>query len=97
MANKKVMRSRRKVSDGMLRFWNGRKERAMIRVRVECSSGHEQTIKYDESFSLEWVETQCGLLDGTSPLYEYPPGPESVIGKCGICGKQVKCSIVPED
>jgi len=40
----------------------------------------------------------AGLLDGTSPLYRYPPRthplPGSTIGRCGICGAWLTCTLV---
>jgi hypothetical protein len=62
-------------------------------IVFRCESGHEQRITY-HGMPREMVEFQAGLLDGTSPYYVHPPGPESQIGKCGICGSQVKATVV---
>ncbi len=41
---------------------------------------------------------QAELLDGSSDMYIYPPGPDSVIGSCGICQSKFKCTVneIPE-
>jgi len=41
----------------------------------------------------EDAELFAGLLDGTSTMYVYPPGPESVLGKCGTCGAKIRCVV----
>lgn len=62
-------------------------------VTIICESGHSQTIKV-EGMSREWAEQWAGLIDGTSTFYVHSPiGTESVIGKCGICGKQIKATV----
>jgi hypothetical protein len=66
----------------------------MFQVKATCEAGHTQTITYDASFSREMVEVQAGLLDGTWHGFKYPPGTDSVIGKCGICGKPIKCEVI---
>lgn len=63
-------------------------------VTATCESGHSQVTKLDaKAFTKEGAELFAGLLDGTSPAFLYPPGPESVIGKCGICQKPFKCTV----
>lgn len=64
-------------------------------VEAECQNGHKQQITY-EGLPLAWVEMQMGLLDGSSPLYKSPPGPDSVIGKCAQCGRPFTTRIVSE-
>lgn len=39
-----------------------------------------------QNVTREWAENYAGILDGTSPYYVYPPGPDSVIGQCQECG-----------
>ena len=41
----------------------------------------------------EYAKTLAGLLDGTSHLYVYKPGPDSPIGKCGVCGSALGCDV----
>lgn len=76
----------------------------MITVRIICEKGHSQEIRFDDTFTREYVESWCGLIDGNSPLFVHPPvGTSSVIGKCSwpvdkgygrTCGKQIKAVIV---
>lgn len=65
-------------------------------IRAQCSGTCKKTqvIRY-EGFSREWVETQAGLLDGTSPLYVIKPGPDSpgTIGRCETCGGGFTCTV----
>lgn len=64
-------------------------------IMVRCENGHEQRIKFDgRAFNKQFVKTQAGLLDGSSPMYAQPPGKDSIIGKCSICLSQIKCTIV---
>ncbi len=65
-------------------------------VTALCGEGHSQTLQVDASMGLEFVKQWAGLMDGTSPFYLNPPGAESMIGKCGICGSQIKCSVEDE-
>ena len=62
-----------------------------------CKNGHSQTLQYKD-LPLEFVVQQAGLLDGTSPFYVHSPiGTDSVIGKCGICGTQISCTVSTAD
>jgi hypothetical protein len=66
----------------------------VITVTARCAEGHEQTLNVDAAMGLEWVKGWVGLMDGTSPFYVHPPiGTDSMIGKCGICGSQIKCTV----
>lgn len=64
-------------------------------VLLECSNGHEQVLTF-QGVERTWVEGFAGLVDGTSPLYQTPPGPGSTIGKCSHpgCGKQIKAMVL---
>ena len=65
-------------------------------VTATCENGHTQKLRLDaNSYSKAGAEQWAGLMDGTSPFFLHPPGDESVIGKCGICGKRFKCSVSP--
>lgn len=70
-------------------------------ITATCSAGHKSTIRYS-GFTLEMAIVQAGLLDGSSPLYIYPPkeGDGGKIGRCQWaepgqkpCGKWFKCTI----
>ncbi len=54
-----------------------------IKTLTTCGDGHRQELTF-EGVSREWVESWCGLIDGTSPMYLHKPcdDPKSVIGKC---------------
>ena len=66
-------------------------ERHYFRITVRCKSEpltHAKILTFvfsDEVGGKEYCETFAGLIDGTSRHYVYPPGPNSPIGKCGIC------------
>ncbi|HLW67869.1 MAG TPA: hypothetical protein VKS79_21300 [Gemmataceae bacterium] len=67
------------------RFWE---------ITATCENGHTHIVKLDaNTFSKAGAEQWAGLLDGSSRFFVHPPGPESVIGKCGICQKPFKCTI----
>jgi hypothetical protein len=63
-----------------------------------CEKGHSQTTRLDASLGRGWAEQWMRLLDGTSPLYLYPPKPgePGVIGRCGICGSPIKGKLTEE-
>lgn len=65
---------------------------APVVMRLVCENGHAQTIRFLD-LPREYVLGMAGLLDGTSPLYVYPPGSESLIGKCGICRAQIRATV----
>jgi hypothetical protein len=69
-----------------------------IKITAVCESSpsHIQKLTIDEKLGKAYAKQLAGLLDGTSPMYLYPPGPESVIGKCGICKAQIKCNVTEE-
>jgi hypothetical protein len=57
-----------------------------------CDRAHEQRIRI-EGRSRDWIAGLAALLDGTSPYYIHPPGPNTVLGKCGLCGAQIRCRV----
>lgn len=62
------------------------------KVTFTCQNGHQQAITY-EGVTKGTAEMWAGLCDGTSHFYAYPPGPDSVIGKCGICGGMLSSKV----
>lgn len=62
-----------------------------VNVTFRCGNGHQQEIKY-HNMPFEQIKLLVRLLDGTSPAYLYPPGDESSIGKCNICGSKFSAS-----
>jgi hypothetical protein len=67
-------------------------ETATWTMRAECESGHSQEITIG-NVDRTWAEAWAGLMDGSSPLYLRKPGPESAIGKCGICHARIRCTV----
>jgi hypothetical protein len=65
-----------------------------FKVSATCTEGHSQSVQLLGQGRLE-VNRWAGLMDGTSPFYIRSPigDPQSLIGKCGICGGQIKCSV----
>lgn len=65
-------------------------------IKVVCPNGHSQTL-LTHAMSQAEAESYAGLLDGTHPLYRYPPRdypvPDSMIGKCGMCGAWITATI----
>jgi hypothetical protein len=59
---------------------------------ARCDDGHEQQLKVH--MSCERRRVFAGLMDGTSEFYIHSPlGTDPVIGKCGLCGAQIKCEV----
>lgn len=67
----------------------------ITKIEFTCKEGHQQVITYT-GMQREFAESVAKLMDGSSPLYVFPPGPESSIGKCGICGAQLTSRVLDE-
>lgn len=69
-----------------------------IKIKAVCQSNpsHIQELIIDPLLGRSYAEGLAGLLDGSSKMYLFPPGPGSVIGKCGICKAQIKCTVTEE-
>lgn len=67
----------------------------ITKIEFTCKAGHQQIITYT-GMQREFAESVAKLTDGSSPLYKFPPGPESSIGKCGICGAQLTSRVIDE-
>jgi hypothetical protein len=73
-----------------------------IRITVQCAANkaHAKLISLERSLGRECAETFAALLDGSSRWFIHRPGPNSPLGKCAVCGAQLKCAIEersPED
>ena len=70
-------------------------QRGEIRIMVQCTASktHTKLITVDPALGMEYARQFAGLLDGSSTLYIHKPGPNSPIGKCGICQGQIKCTV----
>ena len=72
-------------------------------VLFECEAGHRSDIQM-RGHSKQEVTDWMQLLDGTSPMYVFPPDEHSPIGKCmwkeptdpEFCGKPFKCRLKEE-
>lgn len=71
-------------------------------ILFECEAGNKQEIILRGHCRQEAVDF-AELMDGTSPMYVYPPDENSPIGKCvwieegkPICGKPFKCKVKEE-
>lgn len=61
-------------------------------LTATCTGGHTQSMQYAGS-PREFVESVAGLMDGSHPFYTVPVGPDSVIGKCGVCRMPIRCVV----
>jgi hypothetical protein len=59
-----------------------------ILVEVTCTRGHRRVLRL-ANYSRQEAELFAGLLDGTSPAYQYPSDDDSPIGKCASCGAKL--------
>jgi hypothetical protein len=66
-----------------------------IRIIMRCQDdeNHAKVLRLDAKLGMEYAQTLAGLLDGSSPLYIFPPQDLSPIGKCAICGGKLKYTI----
>lgn len=65
-------------------------------IKAVCPNGHVQQIAFD-GFTRADVERTAGLMDGSSELYVFPPGPDSLIGKCASCGESFFCEVIESE
>lgn len=67
----------------------------MFEITIRCEKEPESHAKKLRLFGCdrEYVEQLARLLDGTSTFYIYKPGPQSPIGKCGICGGTITARV----
>jgi hypothetical protein len=70
------------------------------RILIRCENGHDQIIRAEGP--REYVENLAKLMDGTHPMYRFPPRQYptsgSSIGRCGMpdCGAWISCSVSAE-
>jgi hypothetical protein len=67
-------------------------DKLKFEMYLKCENGHEQTIIYS-GLDRPTVEAIAGLLDASSPMYVYPVGPDSLIGRCGICRGEITAEV----
>ena len=61
-------------------------------ISFECANGHKGDLKF-VGVDRRWAEIFAGLTDGSSVLYQHPPGPDCPFCKCGICGATLTSSV----
>ena len=65
-------------------------------IEALCGNGHTQRIEL-RGYNRQYAEAIAGLMDGTSDLYQTKPRDNPIIGsplgRCGICGSWVECSV----
>jgi hypothetical protein len=65
-----------------------------FQLTLVCASGHSQKIQLGPGFTRAMAEDYAGLIDGTSDMFIASPlGTDSPIGKCCICGAQIRAQI----
>jgi hypothetical protein len=64
-----------------------------VTLRCQQDEKHAKMLRIDYALGAEWLAILIGLLEGSSPLYIMPPGPSSPIGRCGVCGGKLKCTL----
>lgn len=67
-----------------------------IRIMVRCVSSptqHAKVVRVRARLGKRRAEELAELLDGSSLAYVHPPGPQSPIGRCCVCGGQVECEV----
>jgi hypothetical protein len=60
-------------------------------VVITCEQGHEDRVRY-RGEQEPVVRFWAGLMDGSS--YPVPPGPDSPLCKCGLCGAQLRADVL---
>jgi hypothetical protein len=60
---------------------------------IKCEKGHEQRMRF-LGHPRKYVELWAALIDGTA--YPVRPGPDSMLGYCGICRTQLRSEIIDE-
>jgi hypothetical protein len=65
-------------------------------IEAVCGNGHVQRISL-QGYTRQYAEQLAGLMDGTSDLYHTKPRDNPIIGsplgRCGICGSWIECSV----
>jgi hypothetical protein len=67
-------------------------------VAIHCSNCDKTDYVVLSGVTRDMVEMYCGLIDGTSPMYKFPPTQHSStqIGKCLTCKQMFRARIVEE-
>lgn len=69
---------------------------AGYQVNITCPKCGTNSITLPPDYTYEMAKDWCGIYDGSSSMYvagNPRDDPNSLIGKCATCGRQVNCSI----
>lgn len=67
-----------------------------IRITVRCVDKpmlHAKVVRVRARLGKRRAEELAELLDGSSIAYVHPPGPQSPIGRCCVCGAEVEATV----
>jgi hypothetical protein len=67
-----------------------------IRITLRCVSHptqHAKVVRVKARLGKRRAQELADLLDGTSLAYVHPPGPNSPIGRCCICGDEIEAQV----
>ena len=67
-----------------------------LRITVRCLTSpiqHAKVIRVKARLGRRKAEELAELLDGTSLAYIHPPGQQSPIGRCCVCGSECEATV----
>jgi hypothetical protein len=66
-----------------------------LRITVRClaQATHTKVLRVKARLGRRRAEELAELLDGTSLAYVHPPGPQSPIGRCCVCGGECEAEV----
>lgn len=67
-----------------------------IRVTIRCVKSptqHAKVVRVKAKLGKRKAQELADLLDGSSLAYVHPPGPQSPIGRCCVCGGEVEAEV----
>jgi hypothetical protein len=66
-----------------------------LRITVHCigSVAHSKVVRVKARLGRRRAEELAELLDGTSLAYVHPPGANSPIGRCCVCGSECEAEV----
>jgi hypothetical protein len=67
-----------------------------LRITVRCIASpttHSKVVRVKARLGRRRAEELAELLDGTSLAFVHPPGPNSPIGRCCVCGGECEAEV----
>jgi hypothetical protein len=67
-----------------------------LRITVRCLLNpiqHAKVVRVKARLGRRRAEELAELLDGTSLAYVHPPGPQSPVGRCVVCGGECEAEV----